>query len=372
VSSGAADIIGRALWEDDHKAYRESVDTFLARRVVPEYAGWRAERQIPRELFRQAAQDGFLGIAIPESYGGTGVDDPRFGIVVAEQAMQAEATALALALAFSNDVVVPALLRDGNETQRGNLLGRLATAEIIGTVLVGDVAITGEEGGALVALDGPASYVVQGIDAELLVIVGHDGSPERRPTAALANSSKDGITVTASDPGLGLDAAGLADIVFTAGPGQRLGDHLAAERVIADLDLALAVTAVAGARDALRLVTEYVLDRKAFGQPIASFQNTRQALAKASADLAAGRAFLEASIGERLAGGLSPARAAALRLHCTALYGAVVDAAVQLHGGYGYMMEYPIAHAYTDARFWRLTGGTDQAAGERVADELFS
>jgi acyl-CoA dehydrogenase len=369
VSGGPIVIAGQTLWEDEHKAFRESADTFLTRRVVPEYPQWRASGRIPRELFAQAAADGFLGTGIPEAHGGPGVEDPRFGIIIAEQAMHAEVPALALALSASNDVVVPALLRDATETQRANLLGRLASAEIVGTVVVADIAITGDGDGA-VALDGTARYVVQGIDAELLVIVGHDGSPERRPTATLANSAKDGISVAASEPGIGLDAAGLADITFAGGPGQRLGDHLAAERIIADLQLSLAVSAVAGARDALRLAVEYVLERKAFGQPIASFQNTRHALAEVSANLAAAQAFLEAGIRDQLAHALSPARAAALKLHCTELYGQVVDAAVQVHGGYGYMMEYPIAHAYADARFWRLYGGSSQATKEVIADEI--
>jgi alkylation response protein AidB-like acyl-CoA dehydrogenase len=358
------------LFDDDHRAFRESVDTFLARRVTPAYPDWRAAGRIPREVFAQATEDGFLGMRIPEEQGGPGVDDPRFGIIVAQQAMLAGAPALALALSAGNDVAIPAVVRDGSDAQRAALLERLASATIIGTVVLGDVTIT-DAGEDLVTLDGSASYVVQGIDAELLVVIGHDGSDMRAPRAALANSGKPGFTVTPSDPGFGLRAAGLADIQFDNAPGQPLGTGAGpAERVLADLQLSLAVSAVAGARAALGIATEYVLDRKAFGQPIAQFENTRQMLGEAAANLEAGQAFLDAGIEAALDGALTADRAAALKLHCTELFGAVVDTGVQLHGGYGYIMEYPIAHAYADARFWRLYGGTSQQMKDVVAAAL--
>jgi alkylation response protein AidB-like acyl-CoA dehydrogenase len=368
VSHETVHVAGTELFDDEHKAFRESVDTFLERRVVPDYPQWRADGRIPRERFQVAAADGFLGMSIPDEHGGAGVDDRRFGVIVAQQAMLAEAPALALALSAANDVVIPALLRDASEAQQAALLGRLASATIVGTVVVGDVTIADADTGA-VTLDGSAQYIVQGVDAELLVIVGR--GEDGRPRAALANSGKEGFTITPSAPGIGLQAAGLADIAFASAPGQPLGNGPApAQQVQLDLELSLAVSAVAGARAALHTTVEYVLDRRAFGQPIASFQNTRHVLGEVSANLAAGEAFVDAGIRERLMGALSPERAAALKLHCTELYGAVVDAGVQLHGGYGYIMEYPIAHAYADARFWRLYGGTSQNCKALIADAI--
>jgi alkylation response protein AidB-like acyl-CoA dehydrogenase len=357
------------LFDDDHRAFRDSADTFLTRRVTPSYPEWRQAGRIPREVFAQAAEDGFLGMGIPEQHGGPGVEDRRFGIVIAQQAMLGGAPALALALSAANDVAIPAVVRDGSEPQHDALLPRLADATIIGTVVVGDIAITDAAGDpGQIVLDGHASYIVQGIDAELLVIVGHDDTAERTPRAALANSRKPGFTITPSHPGFGLQAAGLADIDFSAAPGQGLGSGPdVAARVLADLQLSLAVSAVAGARAALKIATDYVLDRKAFGQPIAQFENTRQMLGEAAANLDAGQAFLDSGIQMALNGGLSADRAAALKLHCTELFGAVVDTGVQLHGGYGYIMEYPIAHAYADARFWRLYGGTSQQMKDIVA-----
>lgn len=362
-------LVRGELFDDEHTAFRESCTTFLARTVEPDYPQWRADGRIPRKIFEIAAGDGFLGMAIPEAHGGAGIDDRRFAVVVAEQAMLAGAPALALALSAANDVVIPALLRDGTAVQQDALLSRLASAAICGTVVLGDVTIADGEADTVV-LDGSARCVVQGVASELLLIIGRD-EHTGAPRAALANSGKAGFAIATSDPGIGLEGAGLGDIAFASAPGQPLGAGPApAEQVLVDLHLSLAVSAVAGARAALVLTTEYVQERKAFGQPIASFENTRQMLGAAAAHLAAGVAFVDAGIRERLSGALSPERAAALKLHCSELYGAVVDTGVQLHGGYGYMMEYPIAHAYADARFWRLYGGTSETLRDVVAGAL--
>ena len=323
------------LFEDEHLAFRESVRTFMARRVAPEYRGW---RRVPRDLLRTAAADGFLGIQVPESAGGLGIDDPRFAAIVAEEAMRAGAPGLALAL-IGHETAISALAAHGSEELRSCLLPRLASAESLATVVLGDLVLDGP-------LTGSARFVVQGSDADVFVVVagGQTGSLSR---------GADGVTVEPSAAPVGLQPAGLADVHFDGARATPLGS---AGELLSELELGLAVSAVSGADAALDITRQYVADRKAFGQPIASFQNTQQMLAKADADLQAGRAFVEACLRERLAGALPRRRSAALKLHCAELYGAVVDACVQLHGGYGYILEYPIAHMYADARFWRLYG----------------
>jgi len=357
------------LFEDEHKAFRESFETFLIRRVIPEYAQWREDGRVPRELLQTAAQDGFLGNRVPEAQGGAGVDDPRFGLIAAEQAMLAGAPALALALALGNEVVVPALTRDGSDAQQAAWLPSLASAQVLATVVLGDdLTIACADGGA--KIDGRVTFVAAGIDADLLLVLARDAAEPGRSRAALVGCEAAGLEIVPSEPGIGLSAAGLADISFVQVAAEPVADIGAAQRVQVDLALVLAVTAIGGARAALGLVTEYVLERQAFGQPIARFENTRQVLGEAAANLEAGRAFVETGIRASLAGELTPSRAAALKLYCSELYGAVVDTAVQLHGGYGYIMEYPIAHAYADARFWRLYGGTTRAMSDLVAGAI--
>jgi alkylation response protein AidB-like acyl-CoA dehydrogenase len=329
------------LSTDELRAYRESFRTFLQRRVAPAYAEWRS-------LLPQAGDDGFLAPAIPEQYGGAGVEDPRFGLLLAEEAMLSSLPAVALAL-IGHSSAATAIAHDGADAQRSRWLPRLASGDALASVVVGDVLI--EDG----RVDGNAQFV---IDGDLLLVVG----------AGLVERSAPGVRVQSSPPGVGLAAAGLVDVNFA---GARY-EPLPAATVLTDYELGLAVAALAGARGALSITVDYVLDRRAFGQPIASFQNTRHVLAQLSSDIDAAQAFVDACVHERVEQRLTEARAAALKLHCSELYGATVDAGLQLHGGYGYMMEYPIAHAYADARFWRLAGRTSEQLKERIADVLLT
>jgi alkylation response protein AidB-like acyl-CoA dehydrogenase len=366
MSADAPDLTGAPLLDDEHKAYRDSFRTFLSRHVVPHYPRWRREGRIPRELFRIAGEHGFLGMQVPECHGGAGVEDPRFGFVVAEEAMRAGAPGLALALIAHNDVGVAAVVRHGSAQQRSIWLPRLASGDALAAVAIGELRIS-ERG----LVDGTAPFVVQGVDVDLLVVIGECAERSGSSRALLVERAATGVTLEPSPPAIGLQAAGLAEVGFERASGVLISDgDGAVHELTAEFDLALAVTALAGARAAMAFTIEYVLERKAFGQPIASFQNTRHVLAAAWTDLDAGRAFVEVCIGERVAGRLRPARAAALKLHCTELYDAVVDTGVQLHGGYGYMMEYPIAHAYADARFWRLCGTTSEQCKDAIADSV--
>jgi alkylation response protein AidB-like acyl-CoA dehydrogenase len=334
--------------DDEHLAFRESFDTFLERHVAPAYPDWRRQGGIPRDILSLAARDGFVATRVPEEHGGAGVDDLRFAVIAAQQAMAGGAPAVALWLGMIDLVVVPALLRWATPEQQTTWLPRVAAGDAVAAVMLGN----------------QASFVPAGIAADLIVSVSAGRTEILTPDSP-------GVEIVASAPGIGLQAAGLADVhAQHVGAGEPLGDDRLGECVRADLGLLMSVTALAGARAALGLAVDYVLERKAFGQPIARFQNTRQLLGQADADLQAGEAFLSAAIDESLMDRLRPCRAAALELHCCELYGAVADTAVQLHGGYGYMMEYPIAHAYADAAFWRLYPEPRQTVLDRVGGGL--
>jgi alkylation response protein AidB-like acyl-CoA dehydrogenase len=362
------------LFEDEHKDYRESFAMFLQRRVTPAYGAWRDAGRIPRELLRAAAEDGFMGMAVPVEYGGLGIEDQRFGVVLGEEAMRAGAPALALALAQHNDVAIPALLRDATEATQAEWLPRLGSGEALAAIACGD--LRSRDDGDQVILDGVARLVVSGDDADVLLVSANSSEPgtdEASDRLALVATGCDGLRVERCEYPIGLQAAGLADVHFDGVRGVALGGGAGAAAALGvDHHLSLAITAQAGARAALALTVEYVLDRKVFGQPLAGFQNTRRTLAGLSADLDAAGAFVTHCVRARLAGQLDQRIAASVKLHCTELYGEVVDAGVQLHGGYGYMMEYPIAHAYADARFWRLHGDTSQASSDMIASLLFN
>jgi alkylation response protein AidB-like acyl-CoA dehydrogenase len=287
---------------------------------------------------------------VPEEYGGAGVEDPRFGVVVGEEAMLARVPALALALITHSDVALPAILRGGPAA----LLPGLASAETLATVVQGDLVLAGASVG------GEAHFVVNGTIADLFVVVADR-------TLVVVPSDSPGVQVEPSEPPIGLEAAGFATVRFDGARGVELAGP--AEQLEIDQAVALAATALAGARAALATTLEYVADRKAFGQPIAAFQNTRRELAAVAAEIEVGAAFVEASLAS---GSLGLTAAAAGKVFCSELYGRAVDVGVQLHGGYGYMMEYEIAHAYADARFWRLYGARNEEMLDAVARSLFA
>jgi alkylation response protein AidB-like acyl-CoA dehydrogenase len=365
IAMSTTTVSEQLLWEDEHKAYRESFRTFLARCVVRSCADWRREGRIPRELFGACAEHGFLGMQVPEQHGGPDVQDPRFGIVLAQEAMRSGVPELALALLGHTDAVVAAIVHHGSEAQRARWLPGLASGETLAAIAYGDLRIAGD------GVYGKSGFVVQGAEADLFLLVVPIGDDPNDQGLLLVDRKAEGVRVEPCDPTIGLGAAGFADISVDRAPYSMLGDTDAGRgEATIDFQLGLAASALTGAQRAFATTVTYVADRKAFGRPIASFQNTRHVLARASASLDAAEAFLDQCIRDRLSRALSFSRTAALKLHCTELYGAVVDHGVQLHGGYGYILEYEIAHAYADARFWRLYGGSSEAMRDVIAHEL--
>jgi alkylation response protein AidB-like acyl-CoA dehydrogenase len=365
IATGAASVAEPPLFEDEHKAYRESYRTFLERRALPSSAEWRREGKIPRELFRACAEDGFLGMQVPEQYGGPEVQDPRFGIVLAQEAMRSSLPELALALLGHTDAAVAAILDRGSEAQRAKWLPGLASGNTIAAIAYGDLQLTGDY------VDGTSTCVVQGAQADLFLLVTSIAGDSNERALLLVDREAEGVAVEPCRATVGLDAAAFADVSLERAPYSALGDVEGGPGDgLIDFQLSLAASALAGAQKAFATTITYVAERKAFGQTIASFQNTRHVLARDSASVDAAEAFLDRCIRARLSGTLTSARAAAIKLHCTELYGGVVDHGVQLHGGYGYMLEYEITHAYGDARFWRLYGESSEAMQDVIAHDL--
>lgn len=348
------------LFGPEHTDYRESFRTFLEREVKPAYGDWARDRRIPAEIFSHAGEQGYLGMAVPEEHGGLGIDDPRFGAVIGEEAMLAGAPALALALTTHSDVAVPAIVSGAPDQWNQEHLPALASGEQLATVVRGEIELDGG------SLSGEAHMVVNGTVAQVFVVVASKGD-ER--ALVLVTRDADGVSVDPSDPPIGLDPAGLATVRFDAAAAIAL--EADADTLEADQAFALAVTGLAGTRAALAITTEYVSDRRAFGIPIAEFQNTRRVLAEVAADADVAEAFVERALRLKVGDSLEARAAAVAKLFCTELYGRAVDTGLQLHGGYGYIMEYEIAHAFADARYWRLAGTTNQRTKDAIGASLF-
>jgi alkylation response protein AidB-like acyl-CoA dehydrogenase len=346
-----------ALFDDDHIAYRESVETFLTRHAVPAYGSWTAAREIPREVLRQAGEDGFLGMGVPERFGGLGIEDPRFGAVVSAAAMEAGVPALALVLGLHTEVVVPALTAYGAEGLRERWLSRLASGDVVGTLVEGELEITDTGSGPIIT--GTAEFVPGGASADLFLVCADH-------TAALIGPGAPGLAIRPSDDGIGLAAAGFADLQFSAAHAYAL-EVEAHEFSSARRDLIASATAAAGAREALALTIGYVRDRKVFGVPLGSLENSREVVATMVGLTDSATVLAEQTLRSAIGGKLTPARAAAAAIHCISAYRDVVDRGVQLHGGYGYILEYPISRAYADAQFWALQGDVSAQRREAVA-----
>lgn len=340
-------LLGRPVFDEDHADFRESVRRFLAAEVSPGLDEWRSSDGAPAGLYRALGEQGFLGTAVPEELGGGGVDDPRFTAVLVEELSAIGALGLALVVAGHAGVGVPALLRLEPGEERDGWLMAAASGE----GLLAPVALAGR-----VARSVPA-----GQQATCFL--------------ALTPGSGEAVVVTAEQAHvepvslLGGKDAGAAD-VEVAEESAAYVPLPDASLVGRDLHLWSAVIAAAGARAALALAVGYVRERKVFGRPIAEFENTRRRLAELGAELAAAGALVDRALGALADGTLDDPSAAAAALVSGRVHDGAVDLGMQLHGGYGYMREYPIAWAFGDARFLRTGAATGLEPRQVLADAI--
>jgi alkylation response protein AidB-like acyl-CoA dehydrogenase len=325
---------------------------------------------------------------VPEEYGGGGVDDFRFNVVIAEETARAGVTGFGLGISLHNDIVLPYFLHLTDAEQKARWLPGIASGELITAVAMTEPGIgsdlasmrtTAVRDGDVYVVDGSKTFITNGINADLvvtavktdpglrhkgmsLVVVerGMPGFERGRNLAKIGQHSQDtaelffaGVRVPVANR-LGEEGQGFAYLVT----------NLPQER------LSIAVGAAAAARAAFEWTLDYVKERTAFGRPIGTFQNSRFRLAEMKTEIDIAEHYLDACVRALAAGDLTPEDAAEAKWWCTELQGRVLDSAVQLHGGYGYMTEYPVARAYADARVTRIYGGTTEIMKEIVGRSL--
>jgi len=344
----------RSAYDEDHESFRESARKFVESHVVPHLDDWRSAGALDAEVVRAAGAQGFLGTLVPEEYGGGGVDDPRFTAVLVEEAMAVGAAGLALLLALHSGACASALLRLPESEQRTRWLSGLASGELLAVPVVVGPSMTaaGVPGAATASL-----FVVAVTAGEggLQVVVVPSGD----------------LVIDPVGPSLAGRDAAVADVrvdraVVAAAPGFHDPEALLRR----DVDVWSAVLAVAGAEAGLELTLGYVNERKVFGRPVASFENTRFRLAELASEIAAARALTESCLAGLGDGSLVAATAAAARVASGFAHDRAVDQGMQLHGGYGYMREYPISHAFADARFLRLAAAAVSDPRGALAEAL--
>jgi alkylation response protein AidB-like acyl-CoA dehydrogenase len=376
------------FYDDDHEAFRATVRRFVEREVVPNLAKWDEARLVDRELFTKAGTAGLLGTAVPPEHHGGGVDDFRFNLVIGEELARVGAAAPALSITLHNDIVLPYLLRYATEEQRARWLPGCVSGELVtaiamtepdaGSDLAGIRATARREGDTYV-VDGAKTFITNGIHADLVVTaVKTDPQARHRGISLLViERGMPGFTRPTKLDKIGLDAQDTAELFFddvVVPASNMLGEegqgfaHLMSN--LPQERLSIAAYAIAGAEYALDLTVDYCTSRRAFGEPIANLQNTRFTVADLQTQIEVGRAFVHECVLALNAGDLTPERAAMAKWWCTEMHKRCVDECLQLHGGYGYMREQPIAKAYLDTRVTTIYGGATQIMKEIIGRSI--
>ncbi|WP_245852235.1 acyl-CoA dehydrogenase family protein [Blastococcus aggregatus] len=375
-----------ALYEAEHEAFRATVREFLAKEAVPHVEAWEAAGQVDRDVWLAAGEQGLLGMDVPEEFGGGGVKDFRYNAVLTAEVGRAGATGLGFTL--HNDVVAPYLTDLCTEEQQARWLPAFVRGELITAIAMSEpgagsdlqgLRTTAVRDGDDWILNGQKTFITNGILSDLVLVVARtDPEAGARGFSILAvERGMPGFERGRKLDKIGLRAQDTAELFFedvrvpaanlvgTEGHGFfHLMHNLPQER------LSIAAGAVSAARIVLDATVEYCKERTAFGKPIGKFQNTRFELAEMHTEVSIAETYLEKAILEHNAGRFTAEDAAMAKWWTTELQKRVVDRCLQLHGGYGYMMEYPVAKAFLNSRVQTIYGGTTEIMKEIVGRSL--
>ena len=370
-------MIKRTVFESEHEMFRDSFRKFLLEEAVPFHEQWEKDGQVSTEFWRKAGEMGYLSPTVPESYGGVGVDF-RYNAVVAEEIANFGLTGVGFGL--HSDIAVPYIMAYGTEEQKKKYLPGCVNGEIITAIAMTEPG-TGSDlqgvktngvlsnDGEHYILNGSKTFITNGQLANLVVVVAKtDPSAGAKGTSLfLVESDSEGFVKGQNLNKIGMKAQDTSELFFqdvkvpkenllgTEGMGFiYLMQELPQER------LSVSLSAISCAESILEKTVTYVKERKAFGSEIAAFQNTQFKLAEMSSTVTMARVFIDKCLDLHINKELDPVTAAKLKLLTTDIQCDVVDECLQLHGGYGYMWEYPVARAYADARVQKIYAGTNE------------
>jgi acyl-CoA dehydrogenase len=378
-------MIERTLFSEHHLQYRDTVHRFLEREVAPHHARWEEQGYVDREVWTKAGEAGLLCTSMPEAYGGADADK-LYSVVLFEEIARQGFTGLGFGL--HNEIVAPYILAYGTDAQKAKYLPAMARGEIVGAIAMSEPAAgsdlqgvrsTAVDKGDHYLLNGSKTFITNGWHADLVIVVA-----KTDPSAGAKGTSL--LLVEGGMPGfekgkrlkkVGMKAQDTSELFFDnvrvpkanlLGEANRgfvyLMQELPWER------LQIAITAVEASQAAIDWTVEYTKERKAFGTTVASFQNTRFRLAELQTEVQVARVFVDRCIDLLMQKKLDTATASMAKYWCSDLQCKVIDECVQLHGGYGYMWEYPIARAWADARVQRIYGGTNEIMKEVITRSM--
>jgi alkylation response protein AidB-like acyl-CoA dehydrogenase len=378
----------RTLFDDEHDLFRDSVRRFIASEAAPHNERWDRSGIVDRALFTSAGAHGFLGMAVPERYGGGGVDDFRYNLVIAEEVQRGGINAAGLGWTLHNDICLPYFLSLCTDEQKERWLPGICSGELITAIAMTEPGIgsdlasmttTARRDGDDYMVSGSKTFITNGINADLVITAVKTDPGERHKGMSLVvvERGMEGFERGRNLDKIGMHAQDTAELFFTdvrVPLANRLGDEGEGFRyLVTNLPqerLSIAATGVSAARAVFDETLGYVKERQAFGQPIGSFQNSRFRMAEMATEIEIAQSFVDRCVLALNAGELTAEEASMAKWWCTELQGRVADACVQLHGGYGYMTEYPVARAYADARITRIYGGTTEIMKEIIGRSL--
>jgi alkylation response protein AidB-like acyl-CoA dehydrogenase len=374
--------VERDIFEEEHNLFRDSARKFVEQEVRPHHDQWEKDGMVSRELWRRAGEQGMLCFEIPEEYGGMGVKDYRYNMIVTEELIRVGASGPGFSL--QSDVVLPYIMNVANEEQKKRWFPKMVTGEIISAIAMSEpntgsdlagVQTFAEKHGDHYILNGQKTFITNGILNNLVIVVAKTDRESKHAGISLlvVERGMEGYEPSKKLHKIGMHAQDTAELFFkdVKVPVENLlGDEgqgffylmgqLPQER------LTIAVSAVAAAEAALEWTIKYCKERKAFGRPIGTFQNSRFKLAEMKTEIQLGRLFVDKCIMLSTEKKLSVEEAAMSKWWCTDMQLRVIDQCLQLHGGYGYMMEYPIAKAYIDSRAQTIYGGSNEIMKEII------
>jgi alkylation response protein AidB-like acyl-CoA dehydrogenase len=381
----------RTVFNEDHEAFRRTIRDFIEAEVVPHYHQWAEAGFVPREFYKRLGELGVFGIEVPEEYGGAGETSFKFNAVITEECARA-------GVSFGGSSVhtalcLPYLLRYGTEEQKQRWLPPFVAGEMMTAIAMTEPGTGSDlagmkttaklsEDGTHYVLNGAKTFITGGVQADRVLVCCRTAPPtpeDRRAgiTILVVDTTSEGYAVGRTLDKLGLKTSDTAELSFTdvkVPVEDRLGEEGAAfgylTHNLPQERLGIAVSAYAQAAAAVRFAHEYVRERTVFGKEVASFQNTKFVLADCRSDVDAMQAVVDRALEAHDAGELTPADAASAKLFTTETAARVIDRCLQLHGGYGYMMEYPIARLYADTRVTRIYGGTSEVMRSIIAKSM--
>ncbi|MDQ2749057.1 MAG: acyl-CoA dehydrogenase family protein [Actinomycetota bacterium] len=377
----------RKHYDTDHQAFGEAFRAFADKVIVPNYMEWERAGITPRDVFTEAGKSGFLGMQVPEEYGGGGIEDFRFNQILGEQVSLAGITGSGLGITLHNDTCLPYFLSFCNDEQKQRWLPGIVSGDLITAVAMTEpgagsdlsgIRTSAKRDGADYIVNGSKTFITNGINADLVITAVRTGEDRHSGMSLIIlERGMDGFERGRNLDKLGLHSQDTAELSFTD-VRVPVANRLGAEgegfaqlvRKLPQERMSIAVSAVAECQAAFDNTLRYVQDRKAFGTTIGSFQNTKYVLAEIATEIDVAQAFIDRCVDRLNDGDLDGADAAKAKWWCTELQGRVTDRCLQLHGGYGFMTEYPIARAYADARVTRIYGGTTEIMKGVVSKSL--